>query len=149
MTPRELLDWLTSEGVTVEAVGNTLHAWPPSLVTAAMQSALAWRRADVLALFDDAPARAGTEAPGQGSCATLTDASGANARAGAAPWLPPAARHPHVTRRCPGCLHFNRRYRTCMEPEAAGLFPPGHGFGIAFPPVLHAPTCAAWSQARP
>lgn len=46
-------------------------------------------------------------------------------------------------RTCADCRHRLRR-GTCARPEAAGLFPPGHGFGIAWPSADHAATCPAF-----
>lgn len=52
---------------------------------------------------------------------------------------------PDFTRRCADCRHLTRR-RTCLVPELAGLIPAGAGFGIAWPPLVHAARCAAWNQ---
>jgi hypothetical protein len=49
-----------------------------------------------------------------------------------------------TTNACADCTHL-LRLGTCGEPEAAGLFPPGHGFGIAWPPDGHAATCRAYA----
>lgn len=50
---------------------------------------------------------------------------------------------PDYSRRCAGCAH-RLAYGTCAEPERAGLIPPGHGFGIVWPPPVHAATCEAF-----
>ncbi|MBK9361924.1 MAG: hypothetical protein IPM99_12680 [Rubrivivax sp.] len=52
------------------------------------------------------------------------------------------------SRTCAGCTHRLPR-GTCVEPEAAGLFPPGHGFGIAWPGEGHAESCAAFAPREP
>lgn len=50
-------------------------------------------------------------------------------------------------RTCRDCAHLLRT-GACHRPEEAGIFPPGHGFGIAWPPPGHAVTCRAF-EARP
>lgn len=50
---------------------------------------------------------------------------------------------PDYSRRCTDCRHRLPR-GTCGEPERAGLFPPGHGFGVTWPPPLHGATCPAY-----
>lgn len=119
MTAAEVLDWLRASGMMVEAgPGGELHVWPDSLLTPAMRSALAWRRDELLALFDAPPA------------------------------LPPAADKPapDYGRRCVDCRHLTRR-RTCLQPERAGLIAAGAGFGIAWPGPAHAALCPAWLAA--
>ena len=49
-----------------------------------------------------------------------------------------------AARQCVDCAHLTRR-RTCLEPEAAGLIPAGHGFGIAWPEPVQAATCPAFN----
>lgn len=51
--------------------------------------------------------------------------------------------HMHA-RTCAGCTHRLPR-GTCAKPEAAGLFPPGHGFGIAWPDEGHAESCVTFA----
>jgi hypothetical protein len=53
---------------------------------------------------------------------------------------------PDFSRRCADCAHRLPR-GTCAEPERAGLFPPGHGFGIAWPRRTHAARCPAFDRA--
>lgn len=54
----------------------------------------------------------------------------------------------HDARTCQGCLQ-RLRAGTCAQPEAAGLIPPGQGFGIAWPPQGHAAGCAGFSLKAP
>lgn len=54
-------------------------------------------------------------------------------------------RAPDYTRRCADCRHLTR-YRTCRAPVAAGLIPPGDGFGIAWPGPVHASDCRAFDR---
>lgn len=59
--------------------------------------------------------------------------------------ISPAANEP---RTCADCLHRLPR-GTCAQPEAAGLFPPGHGFGIAWAEPGHAAGCTAFAGKAP
>lgn len=59
-------------------------------------------------------------------------------------WASAARIASQPARTCAGCAHRLPR-GTCGEPEAAGLFPPGHGFGIAWPNEGHAANCPAFS----
>lgn len=62
----------------------------------------------------------------------------------AAPAWPTWVEAAHAAARtCRDCSHRLPR-GTCREPEAAGLFPPGHGFGIAWGDDEHAETCPAF-----
>ncbi len=50
---------------------------------------------------------------------------------------------PDTSRQCSDCRNVLPR-GTCGEPEKAGLFPAGHGFGIVWAPEAHAATCDAF-----
>ncbi len=50
-----------------------------------------------------------------------------------------------LERSCADCIHRLPR-GSCAHPEAAGLFPPGHGFGIAFVEAGHAAVCPAFAK---
>ena len=61
--------------------------------------------------------------------------------------MAPAVTTPDFGRRCADCRH-RLGAGTCAEPERAGLIAAGAGFGIAWPPQLHATTCPAFVNRR-
>lgn len=70
-----------------------------------------------------------------------------------------SAQHPHTTPDLsdkaagapPTCADCNHRQRAgnCGEPEAAALFPRGHGFGLTWAPAGYAASCTARSPTSP